>query len=86
MDLSSGNTDPLFNTPIVVPIGVNHAMFASGEMPPLVEIEDIKTDLDDAVGKTMIADAAAAFMVYHTEPRVDIQHLIFSYKCYMYVT
>ena len=65
--LSLDVQDQIYETPVVVLQDINHALFASGEMPPRVEEEDIPSSLDDKIAKELIAEANGYFMAYHTE-------------------
>ena len=54
-----------FHQPVIVISGANHMSFASGPVPLFVRLNDLKSEVDEAVAHKEIARATVAFMTAH---------------------
>ncbi|KAK3105881.1 hypothetical protein FSP39_007723 [Pinctada imbricata] len=59
------NVTAKYGTPVIVMIGVNHGLFASGNMPPEVLKYDFFPDVSISYAHQEMANISAAFMEYH---------------------
>jgi hypothetical protein len=58
-------TEATTNFPVVVYEGVNHMQFASGTPPFLVKKSDLKSEVDEVTGHSMMANTINSFMQQH---------------------
>jgi len=61
-ELAALPEDAILNTPVVLLEAVDHAHFFTGEVPPSVAENDVRSELDGDVAREMLASHSVAFM------------------------